>query len=148
MQQLKELEEKCKEAKEELFENNRKFSEATRSLAMKEFDIEAVTNRMNEALADIKEHKEMQEQSAKQIINVEKQGGKAAERQVEKEHHIEAMVNQIEVMDDRTEEALRSISKLELKREYIVDKINYWNEKTNTLNEEIDRMNQEDWVSY
>jgi beta-glucosidase-like glycosyl hydrolase len=142
------LEDKYKDAKELLFENNRKFSEATRLLAMREFDVEAVINRRNEALEDIKEHEEMHKQSAAQMIHVEKKGGKTAERKLEKEQRIEAMANQIETTDDLTEDALRSISKLELKREYILDQINYWHEKTKKLNDEVDRMNQEDWVSY
>ena len=148
VQVLEELEDKCKEAKELLFENNRKFSEATRFMAMREFDIEAAINRRNAALEDIKEHEEMHKQSAKEVVNVEKRGGQAVERKLEKEQRIEAMSNQLETTDDRTEDALRSISKLELKREYILDQINYWNEKTKKLNDEVDRMNQEDWVSY
>ena len=148
VKELEELEDKCKEAKEHLFETNRKFSEATRSLAMREFDIEAATNRRNAALEDIKEHEDMRQQSAQQMIHVEKRGGKAAERKLEKEQQIEAMTNQIETIDDQTEDALRSISKSELKREYILDEINYWQQKTKKLNEEVDRMNQEDWVSY
>ena len=148
VQALEELEDKCKEAKELLFENNRKFSEATRFMAMREFDIEAAINRRNAALEDIKEHEEMHKQSAKEVVNVEKRGGQAVERKLEKEQRIEVMSNQLETTDDQTEDALRSISKLELKREYILDQINYWNEKTKKLNDEVDRMNQEDWVSY
>ena len=115
---------------------------------MREFDLEAVTNRINEALEDIKEHEDMQQQSAKQMIHAEKRGGKTAERKIEKEQRIEAMSNQIETTDDRTEDALRSINKLKLKKEYIMDQINYWHEKTRMLTDEVDRMNQEDWVSY
>jgi chromosome segregation ATPase len=148
VKELEELEDKCKEAKEHLFENNRKFSEATRMLAMREFDVEAATKRLNEALEDIKEHVDIHKQSAQQMVNVEQRGGKAAGRNLEKEQQIEAMTNQIEAMDDRTEDALRSIAKSELKREYILDQIDYWEQKAKKINEEVDRMNQEDWVSY
>ena len=141
------MEDKCKDAKELLFENNRKFSEATRSLAMREFDLDAVNKRLNEALEDIKEHEEMQKQSAAHMISVEKRGGKTAEREVEKEQKVKTMSNQIETTDDRTEDALRSVNKLELKKEYMLDQISYWHEKTQKLHEEVDRMNQEDWSS-
>lgn len=148
VQQLEELEDKCKDAKELLFETNRKFSEATRSLAQKECDVEAVSNRLHEALQSIEEQEDMRKQSAQQMIHAEKRGGKTAERKLEKEQRIEAMTNQIETVDDRTEDALRSLSKLELKREYLLDKINYWHDKTKKLEDEINGMNREDWVSY
>ena len=110
---LEEMEEKCKDAKELLFENNRKFSEATRLLAMRQFDVEAVTARINKALEEIEEHKEMQKQSSVQMMHAEKRGGRNVERQLEQEQRIEATTNQIETIDDCTEDALRSINKLE-----------------------------------
>lgn len=140
---LEEMEEKCKDAKELLFENNRKFSEATRLLAMRQFDVEAVTARINKALEEIEEHKEMQKQSSVQMMHAEKRGGRNVERQLEQEQRIEATTNQIETIDDCTEDALRSINRLELKKEYVLDQINYWKEKTQKINEEIDIMNQD-----
>ena len=144
-EQLEELEEKCKQAKEELFEVNRKFSESTRSLAMREFDLEATTLRVTTALQRIDEVDDMKTTSGQQMVHAEKRGGKTAERKVEKENKIQALTEQVNGLDEGTEDALRNILKLELQREHILDQIAYWNGKTQKIEEEINSANQDGW---
>ena len=145
---LEDVEEKCKDAREMVFENKRKFHEATRQFAMLEYDLEAMTNRVNSALQRIAEVEDMKTTSDQQVAQVEKRGGKTAERELEKKAKMEALAKQIEDTDDVTEEGLKTIRKLQLKREYILDQIEYWNTKTERIKDEIDTANQEDCGSY
>ena len=142
---IEEVEDKCAEAKEMLFEVHRKFHEATRFLAMKECDGEAKVNRLNVALQRIAEVEDMRKETGQQMAQVEKRGGKTAERKLEKEAKIEELTKQIESIDDVTEEALKSISKLQLKREYRSEESEYWDAKTERVEEEINSANQGDW---
>lgn len=144
-EQLEEIEDTCKEAKEALFEVNRKFSESTRSLAMREWDLEALTNRLNVALQSIDEMDDMKKTSDQQMVHAEKRGGKTAERKLEQEKKIEAIKSNVESVNERTEDALRDISKFELQREYKLDEIAYWEAKTKKIEEEINSVNQKDW---